>query len=242
MTFTTYYIWKWADNDVPGKPNEVFAALMRGTMHPALQVFDSGPFLQALEQSVARRRQLGEEWEWTVCPDEATGLTRFVIVTGSELQPDYGCVGSQAWQLALAWYDEQEARIAFGPPKRNCMSYAQLPWVYEATEAELPVLLRQITSLSENPYAILTDRRFWYVQTFTDGKRWIVEWRENYDLNDPENFDHWVAGHRPLSRKLTRIKSANGRGVPCRRSEVLTYAEVLGVFRAFLHGEPRPCR
>ena len=38
---SSYYLWKWADNDLPGKPNEVFSALIKGALHPALQTFNA---------------------------------------------------------------------------------------------------------------------------------------------------------------------------------------------------------
>lgn len=44
----SYYFWKWADNDLPGQPVEVHAALLRGALHPALQTFDARPLLARL--------------------------------------------------------------------------------------------------------------------------------------------------------------------------------------------------
>jgi hypothetical protein len=41
-----YYFWKWADNDLPGRPVEVHAALLRGERHGALQCFDARPLLK----------------------------------------------------------------------------------------------------------------------------------------------------------------------------------------------------
>ncbi len=46
-----YYFWKWADNDLPGKPAEVYASLLRGEMHPALQTFDARPLVMELKKS-----------------------------------------------------------------------------------------------------------------------------------------------------------------------------------------------
>lgn len=44
----SYYFWKWADNDLPGRPGDVHAALLRGELHPALQPFDARPLLEEL--------------------------------------------------------------------------------------------------------------------------------------------------------------------------------------------------
>jgi len=32
MEAASYYFWKWADNDLPGRPLEVHAALLRGEL------------------------------------------------------------------------------------------------------------------------------------------------------------------------------------------------------------------
>ncbi len=242
MTPATYYIWKWADNDLPGKPNDVFAALMRGRMHPALQEFDPAALVQLLEATAAGSAR--EEWTWEVQRNSKTGLARFVIATGPAFpwKIPHTPLTDTVWRLGFVWYHEEMGRVGLGLPKHTCFKYIDLPWVYDATEAELPVLLRQIPTGTANPFAILEDHRCWFVQTFTDGKHWIVEWRENNSVTDWKNFDQWIAGHRPVSNRRTRVKSVVGKGPPCRASERLTYAETLDIFRAFLHGEPRPTR
>src|SRR5580704_10772982 len=77
----SYYFWKWADNALPGKPPDVWAALLRGELHPALEVFDSLPLLKALQDSASQARVMGEEWEWEVNPPVAPEKARFVFVT-----------------------------------------------------------------------------------------------------------------------------------------------------------------
>ncbi|MCX6907953.1 MAG: hypothetical protein NTY01_07920, partial [Verrucomicrobia bacterium] len=74
----SYYFWKWADNDLAGKPTEVFAALMRGELHPALQRFDARPLLRRLEKLAAADRKRGEEWEWQLHPQSSPENVRFV--------------------------------------------------------------------------------------------------------------------------------------------------------------------
>lgn len=55
----SYYFWKWADNDLPGQPVEVHAALLRGALHPALQTFDARPLLARLGEYAAARHAQG---------------------------------------------------------------------------------------------------------------------------------------------------------------------------------------
>ena len=71
MTYS-YYFWKWADNDSPGRFPEVHAALLRGEMPPALQFFDPQPLLAALEETAARP-EWGQaaDWTWEAVPDSS---------------------------------------------------------------------------------------------------------------------------------------------------------------------------
>ena len=32
------FFWKWADNNLPGKPTDVCGTLLRGELHPAVQL------------------------------------------------------------------------------------------------------------------------------------------------------------------------------------------------------------
>ena len=77
----SYYFWKWADNDLPGKPPDVWAALLRGELHPALQLFDARPLLNALEEAAAEARAVDEEWEWQVHPPASQEKVWFAFVT-----------------------------------------------------------------------------------------------------------------------------------------------------------------
>ncbi|MEI8374540.1 MAG: hypothetical protein WCJ35_17075 [Planctomycetota bacterium] len=78
---TSYYFWKWAENDIPGKPAEVSAALLRGELHPALQSFDARPLLNALEVAAAELRTVDEEWEWKVHPPTSPEKACFAFAT-----------------------------------------------------------------------------------------------------------------------------------------------------------------
>jgi hypothetical protein len=57
----TFYLWRWEDNELPGRPMEVLAAMMRGELHPALQPFGARPVLAELG---GRSRTRGMDRGW----------------------------------------------------------------------------------------------------------------------------------------------------------------------------------
>lgn len=258
----SYYLWKWADNDLPGKPTEVFAALMRGELHPALQTFDARPVVGRLEKLAAAGRKRGEEWDWQVHPPESKESAKFVFLTCPQV-PRRGQIRQafikHLFPLDVSGYDEQTGQlIEFLLPKLNCVIFGQWPdeELYDVTVDELPVLLRRIRPQEEDPYAILVNRRNHFVQCCAHDRRFCVEWRENHDFADLYKFDHWRAGYPPRSARIAegrRITTPDGEGEmrlkdselrPCNvkqhRQELLLFADTLRIFEAFLRGEPRP--
>ena len=80
-SINTYYLWKWADNDLSGKPGEVFAELLHGRMHPALQAFDPVPVMRQLEQMAAQGRRNREEWDWQIHQAPVGRKAAFIYLT-----------------------------------------------------------------------------------------------------------------------------------------------------------------
>jgi hypothetical protein len=56
MMPATYYIWKWADNDLPGRPTEIVSQLCAGQLPPALQPFGPEKILGILAKVADQRR------------------------------------------------------------------------------------------------------------------------------------------------------------------------------------------
>ncbi len=78
-------IWRWADNDLPGMPTRIHAALLRGEMPPEVQPFDSRPLLAGLERVAAKARLLGDEWSWHVAGlPGSTGSAALVFLSCTE--------------------------------------------------------------------------------------------------------------------------------------------------------------
>ena len=243
---SSYYLWKWADNDLPGKPNEVFSTLIKGELPPALQTFDAQPLLRRLESFAAARRELSEEWNWQVHPNRKPMAARFVFLTGPHLNDSKERKTSfeKAMQgLVISGYDEECGHIIHAlKPKLNCLQYGQdhSERHYDITPDEVPSLLRRIDHTATDPYAILEDRRDYFVQCYAHKRRFCVEWRENYDpYNNWDNFSHW----RAYNLKWVRARR-HAAPVHRKRSDhdTLTFAETVNIFQAFLRDEPKPPR
>lgn len=241
----SYYFWKWADNDLPGPPREVHAALLRGTMHPALQTFDTRPLLRKLEGAAKRGRLVGEEWEWQVQPASSPQQACFVFVSCPPFDRGEAAIRrflDALSPLDLSGFDERKGIVIQGLlPKNNCFLLGQSPFdrAYDISEDDLPRLIRSIRPNERDPFGILESRRFHFVQCLAKGRRFIVEWRENYDLRDFSKFDQWKAQDRKRLDALDVPYTANG--IPQSRDpDLITYTATLEIFRAFLRGESRP--
>jgi len=239
----SYYLWKWADNDLPGKPDEVFASLLRGSLHPALQSFDAQRLLDRLAAFAGERCRRGEEWTWQVYPTGDTRSAHFVFLTGSHFldskQSD-GSLEKTLDGLGMSGYDEQDGHVIhFLRPKLNCLIYGQDRRVryYDVTEAEIPMLLRQIDRRDANPYAILEDRRCYFVQCCAHERCFCVEWRENDDPLNRDGFGHWRAS---LPARTTPVIDTTGSDWISDRENTVRFADMVRIFQAFVRGEPKP--
>ena len=245
MTPNAYYLWKWADNNLPGKPNEVFSMLIKGELHPALQSFNAQPLLRRLQEFAASRRQQDEEWDWQVQPSDNPTNARFIFLTGPHLNDSKereNCFEKAMQGLTISGYDEACGHVIHALyPKLNCFQYGQdhRERFYDITPDEVPSLLRRIDRDGPAPYAILTNRKFYFVQCYAHQRRFCVEWRENYDLINWNDFAHW----RAYNLKWLRTQRD---AVPAKRKrtdhDTVTFAETVNIFQAFLRGESKPSR
>ena len=228
---TTYCIWKWADNKLPGKPNEVFAELMAGRMPLSLQGFNAQPILRRIEQLALKDRSRGHEWDWQVQADNATGHARFVYVTGPTARFNIFApaphLGGTIYRCGLSAYDEQLGRLAYGRPKLVCFEMATEPWVYDFSEDDLPVLLRQIDGRQGNSSGVIVNSRQDFVGIVNDGGVYHnVEWR-TWIRHIEGPFEQWRAESK---RKSAKSRRAGG----------LSFADTLQIIRAFYRGQSRP--
>ena len=180
---SSYYFWKWAENDLPGKPPEVWAALLRGEMHPALQCFDARPLVQRLGR---RRRSaaLGEEWEWEVHPPASPEKARFVFVTCPRVNTSKArveCFLDRFLPLGVSGCDDEGGKLIPGfNPKLNYFVTGQLPnsgYDCDITADELPFFLRRIRPGQRDPWGDLVNRRG-VLTAMAEGRRFRVQWTE----------------------------------------------------------------
>lgn len=241
---SSYYLWKWADNDLPGKPNVVFSALLKGELHPSLQTFNARMLVRRLRAFADGRRKIGEEWNWQVHPADSPTEARFVFLTGPHLNDseDRAKSFSKALNgLEISGYDEQYGHVIHVlRAKLNCFLFGQdyRERHYDITADEVPALLRRIDREATSPFAVLEDRRHYFVQCYAHGRRFCVEWRENYDTHTWNEFGHWRAYN------LKWLRARRHTGLPPRRSDhdTITFAETADIFQAFLRGESKPQR
>ncbi len=240
----SYYFWKWAENDLPGQPVEIHAALLRGELHPALQTFDARPLVKKLERAGANGRKHGDEWDWQITPREDPKRARFVFVTCPEFgvfQPAGGRFLKSVSSSGLSGCDDQDGQLISGlRPKLNLFTSGQLPGerLCDITPGDLPYLLRRIDRHRRDPYAILQDRRGYFVQCRAQGRRFIVEWAQNGYRRGKTEFDQWRAQD---PSRLAALGGVNEEPQPANKEpDFIRYADTLRIFQAFLRGEPRP--
>ncbi len=241
---SSYYLWKWADNDLPGKPNEVFSTLLKGELHPALQTFDARQLLHRLETFAESRHKLGEEWNWEVHPSDNSSDARFVFLTGPHLNDsgDRATSFSDAMVgLEISGYDEQYGHVIhLLRAKLNCFLYGQddRERHYDITADEVPALLHRIDREVPHPFAVLEDRRHYFVQCCAHEHRFCVEWRENYDTNNWDDFAHWRASIPEHPGSIRKQPGRRGQSY----HHTLTSADTVRVFQAFVQGDHKPSR
>lgn len=240
---TSYYLWKWADNDLPGRPAEVLAALSAGQMHPALQPFDPGALDAALDRLATQRRT--EEWQRETIPADGGGLARGVFVTRAtqgRRKPDPKPFWRAVAPLGLSGGEEGGGRLIDGlEPKLNEWNGGQAARsLYDVALADLPGLLRAVDPARDNSHAALGGRvpgRFVQCHAKENG-RFVVKWAANTRL--PEwVWDQWRA--RDPARLVAPGGVDQGRDLPPDTDpDRVTYEDTPRLFGRFWHGEPRP--
>ncbi|MEI8374536.1 MAG: hypothetical protein WCJ35_17055 [Planctomycetota bacterium] len=241
------YYWRWADNELPGKPMDVFSALMRGELHPALQPFDARPVLAEMESIVGMDADPGQ-WELCIVPVGRPGEAHYVSLTGPN-QVVSKDLHYSLWKLLcplnVTCFDENTGVLDHSfPPKLSELfgyQWEDAP-VYDITVDELPFLLKRIRPRSPDPIAILQNRQTSFVQCKAKGRRFYVEWRENYDLCDQNKFNQWRAQDKKRLLALERPYESWPDVPPDKDPDMLTYSDTLRIFQAFLRGEPRSAK
>jgi hypothetical protein len=253
---SSYYLWKWADNDLPGQPNEVFSELLHGRLHPALQTFDARPVLADLRTMAATHGAFAEEWDLQMQPAECPERTHFVFLRCPEI-PRYGARCDQFIDLVtphqLSGYDEEQGNIIECLlPKLNMLALGESRVRYDISVKDLTVLLGRLHHKQSEPHAKLTNHLCNYVQCYLYRDGFEVEWRKKSNPNIPKSYDQWRAGdlkrmrtnRRPQIVTECRVFNSELHEVRMRQfpGERLCFGDALRIFQAFLRGDPRPIK
>ena len=227
------FFWKWADNDLPGKPTDVCAALLRGELHPAIQPFDARSVIEAIEalpfEDLLIERN---EYKWEVIKvshSVQAQFVRFVYPRPFEVQEIYHLLARKLLPFGICCFDESLGMLGdWFAPKINEFQLGFWPGdlpgeiVYDISFNEVTDFLKRISIRSgkSEPFVMLSDQRSHFVQCFGKRNGFIVEWGENYYANGSHSFSAWKA-----------LANSSGQ---------LGYDGVLHVFQEFFHRKPRP--
>jgi hypothetical protein len=227
------FFWKWADNDLPGKPTDVCAALLRGELHPAVRPFDARPVIEAIEslpfEDLSIQR---DEYKWDVNKASHSNQAQFVHFTYPrpfEAQKIYHLLANELLPLGICCFDESLGMLGdWFAPKINEFQLGFWPGdlpgeiVYDISSDELTALLNRIRGCPEKlePFAMLSDKRSHFVQCFGRKNGFFVEWGENHFVDGSRCFGIWKA----LAKSC----------------EQLNYDDTLNIFQAFILRQPRP--
>jgi hypothetical protein len=248
----SYYFWKWADNDVPGCPEEVHAELLRGKLHPAIESFDPAKLIKQLDKGAARGRQSDEEWSWQVIPSTQAGLASAVFATA--VLPD-GIRPHKIQMSRVLWPFLLKHRIAMhgedsplaGPDlKHNHIYSGQGLSRYDIQPQEVRALLLTLRRTQADPFLILGDPKGDYVQCYLEKRRrYVLEWRQYHVplWNDSRisNYEHWRRVDQQRKAALPpQLRHPKAKVPEDQDPDLVTFALVVEAFEAFVRGEPIP--
>jgi len=249
----SYYFWKWADNDLPGPPDEVHAALLRGQMHPAIQPFDPAQLVKLLEKGSVLGRKVGEEWEWQVVPTPQATLANAIFATAT--LPD-GIKPHEIGMAHVLWfyllrnhlniYGEGDAPVAGPFLKCNHIFSGQGMKEYDIQPQEARALLLMLRRSHKDPFVVLENRKGEFVQCYLDKKRrYLLEWRQFHvplcNDNETENYDHWRLVDQAIKAALPmRLRRSKTKLPYDLDPERVSFPLVVEAFEAFIRGEAPP--
>jgi len=235
---TEYYIWKWADNDLPGRPAEVEDGLCAGDLPPALQQFLVRKVYPRLVKVLNRCR--AELSEILVDPQlTAAGAARFIRLRHP--LGDSAWLANQllwsGWDAELTVYNATAQRL-IGLPKRNVVEMPAGRQCVDIGRADIPGLLHQLAQEPDLAALACYDRDGNMFQVWAHQRRYAVEWQV-LPARDFNLHRIWVAG-RPLPTQRRARLGALENGLELYSRELLEMAEVAGLWAAFLAGAKLP--
>lgn len=235
---TEYYIWKWADNNLPGQPAEVVEQLCAGDLPPSLQQFLVRKVYPRLVKVLDQCRS--ELSEIFVDPQVTeAGAARFIrfrhpLGDSSWLSNQLLWAG---WDAELTVYNATANRL-IGLPKRNVVEYPGGRQLVDIGRADIPVLLHRLAKEPGLAALACYDRDGNMFQVWAHQGRYVVEWQV-LPARDFNLHRIWVAGRPTPTQRRARLGSLEG-GLELFSGELLGMAEVYSLWTSFLARGQRP--
>ena len=234
----TYYVWKWADNNLPGHPADVVAQLCAGKTPAALQPFNPKPILRRLAKVATERRN--EMSELLIEPQQQGNRQAAFIHLGDPASDSPWLANKllwAVWKTGLTLYNESSNRLV-GLPKRNVIEVSDDYQLTDIEPGDIPELLHTLDRGAHLAAQTCYDRLGNMFQVFAHRHRYAVEWQilpeQDFNLHQI-----WVAGKPVASQQPAQLGSANRR-LDLFKNELLGMADAQRLWVAFLSGADRP--
>ena len=232
----TYYIWKWADNDLPGKPTEIVSQLCAGQLPPALQPFSPKNILGRLAKVADQRRN--EMSELLIeAKQQPNGQAAFIQLC--DPSSDSPWLADKllwaVWLADLTLYCESNNRLV-GLPKRNVVEVPdESRQLVDIGPADIPALLHTLGDRQHLAAVACYDRNGNMFQAWSHRQRYAVEWQILPD-RDFSRHRIWVAGKPTTGQRRARLGSRHDLFA----NEILTMADVQKLWTEFLSNATQP--
>jgi hypothetical protein len=230
----TCYLWRWAENDRPGRPAEVLAALAAGQTAAALQPFRICQVHARLVRLLEAHRGAWREVHIERAAAVDSGAW-WIRLTGCVPRLAPQLLGA-VWEAGLTVYDATSDRLV-GLPKHNLVEMAGRRQFVDVEVADLPGLLHELAGTPGLAALACYDRDGNMFQVWAHGRQFAVEWQVLVN-RQPQHHRIWVAGRPGTSRRRWRLGTV-ATGLDLFAPERLSVAEVYRLWRSFL---TNPCR
>jgi hypothetical protein len=143
---TTYYLWKWADNDLPGNPGEIAAQLDGDELPAAIRQFPQQDLPVQLAEFMGKLKGCLSALE--VYHDQGrkklASHLRLILQEGRAPDLDTKLLGT-VWEHGLTVYNATTHRL-IGLPKRNVVEFPGGRQFVDIETADIPGLLHELSA------------------------------------------------------------------------------------------------
>ena len=225
-----YYIWTWADNNLPGDPDIVIAALKSDSPHPSVTRFE---LAGACSKSPSLRNLLST-CQHEVIPGtapKADGKCLCVRLAVPDDEQSIGVITDAARELRnirVVVYDAcRNVLHESSRPKLCCFTYGRRGSIYDFPSTEIPRLLKKLKSETCGIF-VHGDGRM--VVISGGGNGFHIEWFEPDDARNRYR----------ACRKEKKTAGHKQHGVIPKDDQRIPFALAVRVMRSWHKGNVRP--